>query len=112
MELVQSDVYADVLGEATATYDLILMDVDHAPQMPLDPSSLPFYTAEGQEKVAAHLAPGGILAVWSAFDDDAFAAVLEAGYAASWREEVAWTVDHDDGGHQHLVNTLFFGRKA
>jgi spermidine synthase len=112
VELVQSDVYGDLLGEASETWDLILMDVDHAPDMPLDPASLPFYTPEGQRQVAEHLAPGGILAVWSAFDNDDFAAVLADGYEESWREEIAWSVPHDDGNDQHLVNTLFFGRKA
>jgi len=112
VEFVQSDVYADMLGDATETFDLILMDVDHAPHMPLDPSSLPFYTPEGQKQVARHLKPGGILAVWSAFENDNFTAVLKAGYEESWQEEVVWLVPHDDGNDQHLVNMLFFGRKA
>lgn len=112
VELVQSDVYADLLGEASEAYDLILIDVDHAPHMPLDEASLPFYTVEGQRRVAEHLAPGGLLAVWSAFDHDGFAAVLEATYPEAWREEIAWSVPVDDEPDQQLVNTLFFGRRS
>ena len=111
LEVVQSDVYADLLGPADETWDLILIDVDHAPDSPLDPTSLAFYTAQGQAAVRQHLAPGGILAVWSAWDNDALAAVLDASYAEAWREEIEWwTLPEADGG-QLLHNVLFFGRK-
>lgn len=111
MEFVQSDVYADLMGPATETYDLILVDVDHAPDDPLDPASLPFYTAEGQAKVREHLAPGGILAVWSAWDNDLFAAAMAKTYPRAWREPIEWTTPVESDGGQLLHNTLFFGRK-
>ncbi len=112
VDLVQSDVYGDLLGPASETYDLILVDVDHSPAMPLDPASLPFYTAEGQAAVRAHLAPGGIVAVWSAHHNDAFEAVMTKSYDRSWVEEVAWVAEHDDGVDQPLHNVLFFGTAA
>ena len=112
VELTQSDVYADVLGPAAESWDLILMDVDHSPDMPLDPASLEFYTRQGQARVREHLAPGGILAVWSAHDNDRFADVLEQGYAESWREYVDWVVDEGGDDQDELHNVLFFGRKA
>jgi spermidine synthase len=110
IEFVQSDVYADLLGPASETWDLILVDVDHSPDMPLGPGSLPFYTPEGQARVRKHLAPGGILAVWSAHDNARFNDVMQQSYAEAWREDVSWVVERDDEPDQHLHNVLFFGR--
>jgi len=107
LELHQSDVYADLLGPPDQLWDLILVDVDHSPEMPLDRASLPFYTPEGQAAVRRHLAPGGVLAVWSAHDNDAFAAVLDQVYATAWREEIAWVVSHEDAEDDELHNVLF-----
>ena len=112
IELVQSDVYADLLGPASETWDLILMDVDHSPDSPLDPASLDFYTPKGQARVLEHLAPGGILAVWSAHDNERFAAVLAQVYPESWREQIRWSVEYEGEEDQHLHNVLFLARKA
>jgi spermidine synthase len=108
--LVQGDVYGDVLGPASEAWDLILIDVDHAPDSPLDPATLVFYTVEGQARVREHLAPGGIVAVWSAHDNEAYAAVMEEAYPESWRESVKWSVPTASGRDEELHNTLFFGR--
>lgn len=111
LEIEQADVYSQLLGEASETWDLIIVDVDHAPDMPLDPSSLPFYTAEGQRAVAAHLAPGGVVAVWSAFDNDDFVDAMAEVYSEWWWRTVTWDSPGQDG-MMRLTNTLFFGRVA
>jgi spermidine synthase len=111
LELIQSDVYADLLGPPSATWDLILIDVDHSPDDPLEPSSSAFYTTEGQERVAEHLAPGGVLGVWSAHDNDSFAAVLDEAYPETSREHVRWTIEHEGESEEPLHNVLFFARK-
>lgn len=110
LALVLGDVYGDVLGPASETWDVILIDVDHSPELPLDPATLVFYTNEGQARVRKHLAPGGIVAVWSAHDNDAYAAVMAESYPESWRETVQWSVPNATGPDQELHNTLFFGR--
>jgi spermidine synthase len=112
LSMVQGDVYGDVLGPASETWDVILIDVDHSPDAPLDPATLVFYTAEGQARVREHLAPGGIVAVWSAHDNDAYAAVMAEAYPESWRESVRWSVPSTSGPAQDWHNTLFFGRAA
>jgi len=112
LELVQGDVFGQLLGPPTEQWDLILVDVDHSPDSPLDPASREFYTLDGQERVARHLAPGGVLAVWSADDHDGFAAVLEVCYAESSREHVHWVVEHEGEDDEPLHNVLFFGRKS
>jgi spermidine synthase len=86
----EGDVYSMLLGPPGERYDLILIDVDHSPREPLDPKSLPFYTAEGLRRVREHLRPGGVLGVWSAGDDDAFAAELETEFAAVTRRPIRW----------------------
>ena len=103
---VESDVYADLLGDAEARYDVILIDVDHAPKERLDASSAPFYTADGQRRVARHLATGGVLAVWSASDDDDFATVLGEAYAHATREYVKWQDDY----RGTVTDVLFLAR--
>lgn len=107
MRVVEDDVYQRLLGEPTDDrWDLLLIDVDHAPSDPLDRASAPFYSAEGQRSVMRHLAPGGVLAVWSAHDDDPFAAVLEAVYPHAEREYVRWDCPYLG----ELVNTLFLAK--
>ena len=112
LELVQGDVYAELLGPASATWDLILIDVDHSPDDPLDAASCAFYSAEGQKRVAGHLAPGGVLGVWSAHDSDSFAAVLDLTYPETSREQVRWTIEHEGESKEPLHNVLFFARKG
>jgi spermidine synthase len=76
LEVVQGDVYARLLGPAEQAADVILIDVDHAPDEPLDASSGAFYTARGLRAVAEHLRPGGVLAIWSTDPNPAFEATV------------------------------------
>lgn len=107
----EADVYAELLDPPAETWDLILIDVDHSPAETLDVSSRPFYEAEGLKVVAEHLAPGGVLAVWSVADDDAFAANLAAVFAESKRETVTWVNELIDDG-QEVDDVLFLARRS
>jgi spermidine synthase len=109
LQIAWGDVYRELLGPATERYDLILVDVDHAPDDPLSEESLPFYTTRGQKQVADHLRPGGILGVWSAVENAHFSQVLAEVYPESHQEEVAWQdVEFPEADY---ANVVFFARK-
>lgn len=66
--LLLGDFFALVRAEPTPespTYDAILLDVDHSPRHQLDPSHADLYTVEGLRRLARHLRPGGVFALWS-----------------------------------------------
>jgi spermidine synthase len=109
LEVSEGDVYTELLGAGREAWDLVLIDVDHSPMEPLDPASEPFYTWQGQRQAIDHLAPGGVLAVWSADDDDDFAGVLEEVYADARRERVCWVNELIDD--EEIEEILFLARK-
>jgi spermidine synthase len=57
--------------------DAILLDIDHTPRHVLHPRHASFYTAIGIGRLARHLRPGGVFALWSDDPpDEAFLAVI------------------------------------
>lgn len=80
--LVHADFFAlmraapDAAGPLPVPLDAILLDVDHSPTFTLDPSHADLYTVEGLRRLAAHLRPGGVFALWS--DDPPEESFLEA----------------------------------
>ncbi len=52
-------------GRHRDAYDAVLIDIDHAPDRLLRPDHGDLYTRDGLEAVAALVAPGGVLALWS-----------------------------------------------
>ena len=53
------------------TFDAILLDIDHTPQLLLSEAHADFYTAEGLTACARFLKPGGIFGLWSNEPPDA-----------------------------------------
>jgi spermidine synthase len=76
LEVSCGDVYGRLAGDPERRHDVVLVDVDHSPDEPLGAASDSFYTAAGLERVKRHLAPGGILGVWSYAESPAFTATL------------------------------------
>jgi spermidine synthase len=72
------DVYAELAAPPARRWDAILVDVDHSPDERLGPSSTAFYTEAGLARAQRHLAPGGVLAVWSYAESSPFADALRA----------------------------------
>lgn len=76
----QGDAYALLAGHAVERWDLVLIDVDHAPDDHLGAGNSSFYTPPGLARAKLHLAPGGILAVWSYAESSPFADALRAAF--------------------------------
>jgi spermidine synthase len=99
--VVAADV-ADLL-QPGAGYDVICLDVDNGPQ----PLSLPangyLYEPQGLAAMRAALAPGGVILVWSAFEDPRFEA---AGGAAGLAVTMTGVVHPDRPELEHTLYQL------
>lgn len=59
------DFFALMRAEPTTLFDAVLVDIDHSTEHQLDPSHADLYTVDGLTRLARHLAPGGVFALWS-----------------------------------------------
>ena len=99
-EIVLDDV-AELIGDARATYDAILLDVDNGPDGLVRDANDRLYTFAGLRAARTALKPGGILAVWSAGDDPAFTRRLrETGFDV---EQVAVKARSNGKGPRHVI---------
>ena len=65
-------------------FHAVLVDIDHTPHHVLHPSHAAFYTPAGLRRLARHLHPGGIFALWSDDPPDTdFRAVLAVVFATA-----------------------------
>lgn len=98
--IVESDV-GDLIASARADYDAILLDVDNGPDALSRDTNDRLYDLEGLRRARAALRPGGLLAIWSAAPDPAFARRLaRAGFAV---EEVAVRAHAGRKGTKHMI---------
>ena len=74
--LTMGDVAASIAG-ANSMFDAILLDVDNGPDGLTRPENDGIYSQQGLAAARRALRPGGVLAVWSAAPDPAFARQLE-----------------------------------
>jgi spermidine synthase len=82
--LVQGDFFAWMRDAPTASYDAILLDVDHSPRHQLNPAHADLYTVEGLGRLRGHLRAGGVYALWSDDPpDEAILADLERAFDAA-----------------------------
>jgi spermidine synthase len=77
----EGDVYATLRAPTRERWDLVLIDVDHSPEEHLGAANESFYTESGLTRAKQHLAPGGILAVWSYAESSPFVDALRAAFA-------------------------------
>jgi len=100
VRLVMADV-ADAIADGAGRYDAILLDVDNGPDGLVRLANDRIYSPEGLRRAKSALRPGGVLAVWSAAKDDAFAARLRrAGFAV---EEVQVRARSNGKGPMHTI---------
>ncbi|GGD07561.1 hypothetical protein [Aureimonas glaciei] len=90
-----------LIGQASAGYDAILLDVDNGPDGLTRQGNDSLYDAAGLGAAHRALCPGGVLAVWSSGPDRAFTARLrQTGFTA---EEVAVRANGKRGGARHVI---------
>jgi spermidine synthase len=97
--LVHDDFFA-LVGEqrSGATYDVVLLDIDHTPGHVLNPSHAAFYTTEGLGRLSSLLRPDGVFALWSDDPTDPpFLEVLRTVFAAADGHVVAFPNPHTGG---------------
>ncbi len=108
-EIVEGDVFKRLSlppDLAAPLFDLILIDVDHSPAEPLnDAGNDGFYTAEGLRAAQRHLAPGGVLGVWSYAESSPFAEALRETFREVRIEPVTFMNDLID---EETTDWLFF----
>lgn len=107
LEVVAGDVYRRLARTPTTEFDLILVDVDHSPDETLDGSSASFYSARGLRRAKRHLAPGGVLGVWSYAESSPFADALREVFREVRVEPVTYENDREGGDSS---DWLFFAR--
>ena len=97
-------------GAPGRRFDAVLVDIDHSPKNLLHPRHAALYAPEGMARLAAHLNPGGVFALWSNDPpDEAFNAVLAGVFATS----IAHVVSFDDAyGNRGASNTVYVAVKA
>ena len=72
-------------------FDAVLVDIDHSPDLLLDPQNAAFYGEAGLSRLAAHLHPGGVFGLWSNdLPDEAFTARLARVFSAARAEPVTF----------------------
>lgn len=86
-------------------FHAILVDIDHSPRHVLNDSHAGFYTSPGLHRVAGHLRPGGVFALWSNDPPDAeFSATLASVFARSEAHVVTFP---NPLQHRDATNTVY-----
>jgi spermidine synthase len=93
------DVFEMLQGDACEQWDLVLIDVDHSPEEQLGDANESFYTESGLAHAKPHLAPGGILAVWSYASSSPFVEALHNAFAHVEAVPVTYMNDLVDEEH-------------
>jgi spermidine synthase len=93
----------DVLHANRAAFDAVLLDVDNGPAALTTASNVRLYREDGVAIAKASLKPDGVLAVWSASQEHAFARRLRAAGFTVRQEQVRGRVKRGGGRHTILL---------
>ena len=91
-------------------FDAVLVDIDHSPRNLLHPRHAALYQPAGLARLAVHLNPGGVFALWS---NDAPDQAFERDLASVFATSAAHVVTFDNASGQHdATNTVYVAVKA
>ena len=116
--LVCADFFAGVASEQRALdpsqpgklWDAVLLDVDHTPEALLHERHGGFYKPDGLAKMAEHIKPGGVFAMWSdGLPLDNFVTALESAFVEVNAEVVAF---HNPLQGKKSESTVYIARRA
>jgi len=108
LSIVEGDIYGQLAGSPTKTFDVILIDVDHSPDERLDTKCGQFYTRGGLQAASKHLKENGVLAVWSYAQDSPFADALRDVFSEVRVEPVSFK--HKFLNNEEHTDWLFFAQ--
>ena len=90
-------------------FDVVVVDIDHSPKHLLADGSAGFYGVAGTQRLAGHLRPGGVYALWSNDPpDDAYLAVLAEVFVEVAAEVVSFPIPLQD---RLATNTVYLATK-
>src|SRR3954470_13807098 len=91
-------------------FDALLVDIDHSPTKLLHPRHATLYEKEGLSRLAEHLQPGGVFALWSNDPpDEAFELALRGVFVTT----AAHVVTFGDLAGEHIAtNTVYVAQRA
>ncbi len=97
-------------GTPDQRFHAVLLDIDHSPTNVLHPSHAAFYEPGGLRRLAGHLHPGGVFALWSDDppDENVDAALAEV-FASSEAHVVTFTNPYTGG---ESTNTVYVAKLA
>ena len=95
----------ELLVKPVEKYDAVLLDVDNGPEGLTHSDNNWLYSVEGTSNIYNSLAPGGVLAVWSASPDSHYVSRLKK---AGFQVEVKTVRERPGKGARH---TIFLGKK-
>lgn len=91
-------------------FDAVIVDIDHSPKHLLADGSAGFYGPEGARRLARHVRPGGVFALWSNDPpDQAYLAVLSRVFSDVAAEVVAFP---NPLQHRQAHNTVYLATAA
>jgi hypothetical protein len=91
-------------------FHAIIVDIDHSPRHLLHPSHAGFYEPAGMRRLADHLAPGGVFALWSNDPpDESYLGVLGQVFADVGVEIVSFNNPLQE---REATNTVYVARAA
>ena len=105
--VTQGDVFQYLASPPERSWDLILIDVDHSPDERLGNTNADFYTEAGLGVAKRHLAPGGVLGVWSYVESSPFSQALRRVFSHVRIESVEFG---NELVGEREIDWLFFAR--
>ena len=109
LAVIQGDVYQRLAGPPGKLFNIIMIDVDHSPDERLGEENIAFYSAPGLQAAQQHLAPGGVIAIWSYAESSPFADALHEVFTNVRIEPVTYENRLID---QQRTDWLFFASRT